>query len=820
MLAHHRPPPTALLFFLTVLSVTLIAGDGFTGPPILWAISCWSILAILAVIVSATGPVLRRTALVVAFSFFAAHLSLLFNHLHDDVPLLQEWLGEDRHRAELTMEIVDGPIFHDRGLTYDALLLDIDVDLDGALTNQPPKVRLFYPTAEFDHCAPLPLPGDRLITWARIERFAPADVPWRASPRQQMERRGYSARVTALEPAIRESSLDLSATRRLQRALTIQRLSLELRIAHHLDGDGLAITWAMLTGSRGLIEPEFREPFDITSTGHILAISGLHFGVIAALIWFVLRLILDRLPRLYRRVPRRTLIGTFTLLLLLLYLLAIGAPVSARRAFGMCALAIAFLSYSPWRLRPLSALFFVAGILLLLQPHLIDQVGYRLSVSATAGILLFHRARPCWLRRPTPDPLRPESRTRRWTRRLGIFVGISASATIATWPAIWRMSGEIPLSGLWANLVVVPWVSTVLFPVMVAGALLTGIWPWLAGWLLTLSAEGLMALHQVVEWLAYAPLSTLRLGTPTWWEHLGAYLACAIAVALALRPRALVAAAAVMLLAFAPSAAIEIATPPTTSIHFIYVGQGDATLVETADGTAILIDAGGRPVGSDPGLRHVVPYLRHRGIRRLDAVILSHGDYDHYGGLSATIRPFRPRQFFVDADEDHPNVVALIDEMATAGVEIEFVSRSTTIATDDLHLQILRPELPGADANDRSLVVHFTYAGAGVVLPGDIEGPGEAWLVEHLRGHRAVLKTPHHGSRTSSSTDLLEHLRPALAVTSAGRHNRFGHPHAEVMERFEHRGIDHLRTDHHGSVVVTIDDRGQIRARTAHGSPP
>ena len=142
------------------------------------------------------------------------------------------------------------------------------------------------------------------------------------------------------------------------------------------------------------------------------------------------------------------------------------------------------------------------------------------------------------------------------------------------------------------------------------------------------------------------------------------------------------------------------------------------------------------------------------------------------------------------------------------------------VAVDDpvviqggLDMTVYRPELPYASDNDRSLVVDFSFLGAGVLLPGDLEAAGERWLVDQLSGPRAILKAPHHGSNTSSNAELIDHFRPALAVTSSGRHNRFGHPHPDVLSRYEQRGVNVYRIDQRGSIIVTIDNQGHIHIR-------
>lgn len=805
--------PTAILFFAIVLTTSVLAT--LEGPLhlMLWTTIPTVFLLGLGALAYCSPSLRRTTAMSAFFILLSTGIVLLHDRNHAGDHRLNEWLGESREYAEIEARVLDGPIFHERGISFDAELLTIDIDPDGELTRPPPKVRVFYATDNIDTCARLPLPGDQFTTWGRLERFAPSEVSWRSSQRRLMEGRGYTARISLLEPLAFVDPIESNQTHWLsaiKRPLTIHRIQLERRVNEFIKDDAYALATAMLTGSRGELRPELREPFDITSTGHILAISGLHFAVIAALVAFCLQLLLNRFPRIYRRWPRRMVIGLITAAILLAYLLAIGAPISARRAFGMTLLAIVIICFSPWRLRPLSALAATAGLLLLLQPSLVREVGFQLSVAATGGICLFIRFRPNSLRPPDLQGPETESRISRWRRGALTFGGISIAATVATWPPLLAMTGEIPIAGLWTNLIIVPLVSSIIFPVLVAGALATSIAPWIADLLLTLSTDALLLIHAGLDQVAYWPGTVYRWGTPSMLETTGFSLAAIAAIAGGLRLRAVAIAAALIALFSIPGILAKNLEEPTVRLHFIPVGQGDATLIELPDNTTILVDAGGRPMGSDPGLQNVVPYLRHRGIHRLDALILSHGDFDHYGGMSAVARPFSPRRFYVDADEKTPRVIELIANLQAQGTEIKRVSKEHRIKTDDLSVHIHRPPLPDADPNDRSLVVSFSYAALGVLLPGDLETDGELWLVDHIYGRRALMKVPHHGSRTSSSDELLDHLRPAVAVSSSGRHNRFGHPHLEVVERYEERGIDLFRTDLDGAVVVEITRSGRM----------
>ncbi|HHO54616.1 MAG TPA: MBL fold metallo-hydrolase, partial [Deltaproteobacteria bacterium] len=227
-------------------------------------------------------------------------------------------------------------------------------------------------------------------------------------------------------------------------------------------------------------------------------------------------------------------------------------------------------------------------------------------------------------------------------------------------------------------------------------------------------------------------------------------------------------------------------------ITFLDVGQGDAVLVEHPDGLRWLIDGG-------PSRRGLVGWLRRQGIRHLDAVVATHGEWDHYAGLLSVIEELE-----VDVIWALDPPLRLVEAAASAAVPIEAPP------------QALWPPLDQPQrwrGNDRSIVL-----GIGpVLLTGDVEAGAEAALAQALPRRFPILKVPHHGSATSSSLPLLEATEPALAVISAGHDNLFGHPHPEVIERLTHVGAEILRTDRDGTVTIEISADGGWRYTTATG---
>jgi len=220
-------------------------------------------------------------------------------------------------------------------------------------------------------------------------------------------------------------------------------------------------------------------------------------------------------------------------------------------------------------------------------------------------------------------------------------------------------------------------------------------------------------------------------------------------------------------------------------VHFIPVGQGDATLLEAPDGHRVLIDAGGSQLGRDPGRHVVVPYLHRLGVTQLDAVVVTHDDIDHSGGVPAVVARL--------------DVARLVREPADLGLSWITLSKWAEQGSP----------------NDQSVVAEVVHGGMTLLLTGDVEAYSERRALRDRVAPRAiVLKVPHHGSRTSSTEAFLDVVSPRLAVVSAGRFNRFGHPHPHVVERYEDRAIRLFSTADHGLVVVEVGEDDSLRVRT------
>ena len=365
---------------------------------------------------------------------------------------------------------------------------------------------------------------------------------------------------------------------------------------------------------------------------------------------------------------------------------------------------------------------------------------------------------------------------------VGIAVGFAAKDTLA-------------------NLFAVPVVSLFVVPVLLVAVLLHGALPALAVPLLQLAALALSWLWRLLEAIAAWPFAQAWLPEPS----LAAVLLAIIGAVLVLLPR-VVPGRALGALLFLPllAPAREAPVDGEFDVVVLDVGQGLSVLVRTR-AHALLYDAGAAPPGGlDQGDAAVVPALRALGVRRLDALVVSHGDNDHAGGAPSVIAALRPHRTL------HGPGFA-VGRACTGG---------TTWDWDGVRFELVHPPPHFPDlGNDSSCVLRVSSGAASALLPGDLSAAMEQRLVREQRIEPAtLLLIPHHGSAGSSSAELLDAVRPRLAVASAGYRSRFGHPAAAAVARYRERGIALFATPASGALAIRLAPDGtfaRIAARRA-----
>jgi len=584
-----------------------------------------------------------------------------------------------------------------------------------------------------------------------------------------------------------------------------------------LPGEEGALVESMLLGTRETVSEPVVEAFERTGTIHILAISGQHLAVLAAVVWFVLARVL-RLPR------RAALLAT--LALAVAYCALVGASPSVLRATIMIGI---FLLGAVFRRESDAAtsLAVSAVVVLAVDPGDLFSIGFQLSYAAILGLLYLFAPVVALLRRlvPAAQPRRIGARFYHPpARRLADAVALSVAAWLTTGPLVLLHFHLVTPAVVAGNLAALPLAWLLLTAGLALAALspLAGLAPALLVVPAAVAGVAAKALILLVGALAAAPGAYVYRPDPPVGALAASYAALGLLAAahrFGLGRRAKLGAALAWL-----AAAGFIALPggpgaprAETRLATLDVGLGTTTVIGLPSGETYLYDCGSSR-HSDVGGRIIAPYLWSRGIHRLDGVFLSHADRDHVSGLHSVLDRFPVGAVLVPAGFDATDPGArLLDEIAARGVTIRTLAPGDRIGPG---LAVLGPGAssprPLRSENDRSLVLRLETPSGPLVLAGDIEERGtEALLAAHPSLASAVFLVPHHGSRNDLAPALAARLRPRLAIVSAWE----GFADGPTLDAYRAVGSEVLSTAECGAIEVTIDGDG-IRVATMFAPPP
>ena len=581
-----------------------------------------------------------------------------------------------------------------------------------------------------------------------------------------------------------------------------------------------ALGQALLLGMRDGLPDDLVEEFRETGTSHLLAISGMHVGILLGIALSASQWLLGRRRHYYLLAPLALIWG---------YALLSGMSPSAVRATIMGTVYLAALALG----RPraiLPALGLAAAVMVAVHPMVLTSVAFQLSFAAMAGIAT--------IARPLGDRLigvmQPAAANRGAVNPIAGFVAYSTAmtvaATLATLPLVVYYFGRVPLVGVPATMLALPALPAVLVSHAVA-AFAGAAAGWLAvpfGWAAWLTSSYVIAVADV---LARLPAASIDTGEASPYI---AGMCCAILAAayvLSRRPALLTRAApdlktatprlpgsslkwgvAAAVIAAAVVWAVGLAMPDgRMRVVFADVGQGDATLIVTPNARSVLVDGGPDREAAARLLGETLPFWD----RSVDAVVLTHPHDDHVRGLVEVLERYDVEHIVHrDMDHDGPAYGEWQRLVAQEGaVEVEAV-QGRRFTLDGVLFEVLWPpeELPSgtsSDLNNASVVLRVSYGATSFLLPADIHSDAEARLVETASIDSDVLKVPHHGSRTSSSPAFLDAVSPAVAVISVDAESRYGHPHAEIVEALRGRmsGDNVILTSESGTIEIVSDGR-------------
>jgi competence protein ComEC len=536
------------------------------------------------------------------------------------------------------------------------------------------------------------------------------------------------------------------------------------------------IVMALAIGDRQQISREQWDVLTRTGTNHLVAISGLHVGLVAGFAFFVVRRLWRLSARAVLRLPAAKAGAFAGLSAALIYALLAGFSVPTQRALLMVAVVMLAIILQR-RTRPSSLLALALILVLVIDPLAVLAPGFWLSFGAVAVILYGMVGR-----------IGGRSHWWRWGRTQWLVA-------VGLFPALVLLFQKASLVAPLANLVAVPWVSLVTVPLTLTGTIFLWILPIAGETLLGLAALSVDGLWWLLEGLASWPLAQWVQAEPPLWAVVGS----AVGVAWLLAPKGMPA-RWVGIAWFLPLAFLPSPTVPPGEAHFalLDVGQGLAAVVQTQR-HALVFDAGPRfSSGFNTGGAVVVPYLRSRGIGAIDTLVVSHGDNDHIGGVA-----------------DLVSQITVNRTLSSVPGKLEFLVAEPCVAGERWHwdgvdFEILNPGTEpvsgGRKANNRSCVLRVQAGEDSLLLSADIEKRAERHLVRNVPGKLAadVLVAPHHGSKTSSTPGFLDAVSPQIVLFPVGYRNRYGFPKQEVVARYREHEVTLFDTASHGAIEILL----------------
>ncbi len=631
------------------------------------------------------------------------------------------------------------------------------------------------------------LAGRKLrLSWYRSEVVPAPGSAWRLALRLQRPRGlvnpgGFDFERYALERGIAASGhvRESSESRELHDGGGIDMLRSRLSDAmgQSIAAPRARFVQALAVGDvRGLTDEDW-QVLRATGIAHLIAISGLHVGLVAGFGALLMRLSYRAFPRFGLKLPLPQAAAFAALAAASGYTALAGFALPTVRTLLMIGAALmavllrrAFAASQSLALAAIAVLAF--------DPLAVLNAGFWLSFMGVAWLL--------WCLPQRMGPVRG-------------LLSAQGVMTLALLPLTVWFFGQASVAGPLANLVAVPWVSFVVVPFALLGSLLELVWSGAGAWPFRISGWLMQGLWELLEPVAGWHGSLVYLPEVS----VSAFVLALLGAFWLLLPRG-VPGKALALLLFAPLLfpAREELAQGEAELVLIDVGQGLSALVRTRE-HAVLVDAGpGFAGGFDAGQSAVLPALRALGVPRLDLFIVSHGDNDHAGGAAAVKRAYAPDEVLVSREKPEPG-----ERQCEAGSVWNFDGVVFELLHPPEHFPYLR--------NDSSCVLRVAANGSVALLPGDIGSIIETRLVREQpeKLDADLLLMPHHGSRTSSSPAFVEAVSPKLALIGSGYRNRFGLPREDVLQRYRERGVELADTAVAGAIIVRLGADGVAVSR-------
>ena len=752
--------------------------------------------------------------LILVCFFSAMLLTVLENH-----PTKLEALAQDYSKTTLEGMVLKPAKISRKGVTRVEILAK-NVNHDGVVSpiNEWLNLTIY-------RNAPWLETGDKIRFTARLRPFRNFNNPGNFDYQRSMKLRGIAC-AASVSDGNRITRLGKGPLPFPKNLIETMQKPVRNLFAARLKKRDAGIFKALILGERQGIEPGIREMFNRTGLGHMLAVSGLHIGLIGWLSYYLFSWALSRSYRIAVTFDIRKLAAVFTCFPIVGYTLLAGMQVSSQRAMIM---ALAFLgSLVSNRERDIWSTLALAGILiLLLDPNALLSISFQLSFTAVAGILWWMPPLLKKLRSRAPEQGKKPDVLKKFSGYFLSIFAVSLAATFFLLPVTCYYFHRISLVSLPANLTTVPILGFWVIPMGLLSAIILPLSQQAATLFIQAGAWGLDLMMVIIRFWADVPMASIWMFTPNFFEILLFYglLFCLYFSGRVPWSRIALALVIALIVGDVLYWTHRTVFNRTLEVTFLDVGKGNAALISFPGGKKMLIDGGGFS-GSDfdTGKMVVAPFLWHNKIGKVDYLVMSHPEADHMNGLRFIAKEFQPEEFWHNEDQvktqSFKELMGIIHDkkikemlppdlkegIRINGVLVEILHPMPEVIND-------RPGKNGRNLNNNSLVLRISYAGKSFLFPGDLEKEGEQEILSNsdkeIQSH--VLLVPHHGSKTSSSKAFLEKVKPNICVVSAGKSPSRKSPHPVVHKRLLEMGCKVLSIAKTGAVTIRVEkDRFEV----------
>lgn len=789
--------------WLIAPTLALLIGQATAAGP--WSLAPASaILALLPLLLFA-APRWRRWAILLTLSALAfsvgyfRHRQLMFPDF--DANHLRVWVTQD---ARLYLE---GRLRHEPEKLVNRIRWQVAAE------------RMWHPTGAQDLSGDILVTmrssrrdwryGDRVRFWIRPLAPQNSGNPGGFDYATFLSRRGIY--VTGFLDNDQEVELLERAPGTARGAIEQLRRTIRRFIWRSFSVDNGALLTALVVGEAGTIPKDMRAAFTAAGVNHVLAISGLHVGMLGLVVFALIRYGCAFSDYLVLRWNLLKVAALASFAAVIFYTALAGSKVPTLRSaimIGVYQLAVLLDREE----EVFTSLTLAALLIALIWPGVVADISFQLSFLAVLFIVWGMRRFYRWLTAKKTDDL-PQERS--WLverlKSTGAHLAIPILATLGTGPLIAHYFGHLSFAGLAANPLVVPLVGFLVVPFGLAVGLLALAAPEL-GSLLVGAAEKLLGLTVwLVHGLASLPWANLSVPSPNALEIAGLY---ALFIGFFTLTRtsyrmAVVAIGTMLILADGAYWWNERFNRQELRVTHLNVGQGDAAVVELPNSQVMLIDAGGAAVGDfDTGESIVAPFLRARKILKVDYLVVSHARIDHYGGMNAIVKEFAPREFWSGSARGQTSRFEDLNESLEKFRIPQITLNDREPCRDLATVKICALHPPVGKSEDGSVVLRLEFGRLRYLFAGDIDRRDELSLLSRADELRsAVIKVPRHGSATASTKEFIATVKPRLAILSAGARGRAQVQREEIIDRYRQAGTEILSTFEDGAITMESDGR-------------